>query len=267
MSDLFNEKTTVSEPTSIPQEKIVSVIPIEKERIIDSSFEAMIMKAMDKGADAVALMEKLIAMRDAEKAKKAKELFDENFIAMQKDFTVVKKSKEATDKEGNLLYAYCPLPNILKVYGPILSNHGFSYRWSGKTIEGKIRQTTCILSGFGHTEEGAFDIPIEAANNYANQGQRVASAQTFGERHSFNALIGVVIEGEDDDANSLTFDDGVTYAADIHAIRDCKTLDELKATFPAIFKRLAGDFNGQRTINSVKDAKKKEFLGTKNGTT
>jgi hypothetical protein len=149
-------------------------------------------------------LERLIDMRNKELARTAKLDYDEHFAAMQKEYVPVGKGREAKDRDGiRVLYKYCPLEDILRVYQPIISKHGFSYRWAEEAMTPTERRIWCIVAGYGHEERSYVDIPIPVATSFTNAVQQRGSATTYGKRYSFVSAFGVIIDGEDDDAGEL----------------------------------------------------------------
>lgn len=167
----------------------------------DISTNTLLEIAVNKDIDFQKL-EKLIELKNKEEGRLSKQEFDFHFAQMQKDFLPAIKNKTVTNQRGELLYSYCPLGNILKVYQPIISKHGFSYRWSEESIkEGREIKMWCIVSGYGHEERTAVDIPIMPGNSFTNAVQQRGSASTYGKRYSFMDAFGIIIEDEDDEGN------------------------------------------------------------------
>jgi hypothetical protein len=160
--------------------------------------------ALAKGVD-IQTLEALIKLKNDEEARLARQLFEERFAMMQKDFVAVGKTSYALDDNGKVLYAFCPLENILRAYAPILAKHGFSFSWNEEMIQGKEneKRVYCHISGFGHTKTTSMDIPVPATNRMTNAVQVRAAATTYGKRYTFIAAVGVIIGGEDDDSRIL----------------------------------------------------------------
>ena len=164
--------------------------------------DALLSLAITKGVDTETL-EKLIAMRNAEIARRAKEDFDREFALMQAEFTPVGKTNEAQDRDGNRLYRYCPIEVILAMAAPIIARHGFAYSWSEEALESKEKRIWCIISGHGHERRGYVDIPfMEPTTRATNAVQMRGSATTYGKRYSFLNATGIIVGGEDNDALS-----------------------------------------------------------------
>lgn len=155
--------------------------------------------ALEKGGD-INTIEKLIDLRNKELERVAKVEYDLHFAEMQKDYVSVGKNKQAKDEYGKTLYSYCPLETILSVYQPIISRHGFSYRWAEEALSETMKRIYCIVAGFGHEERSYIDIPIQAASRMTNATQQRGSATSYGKRYSFVNAFGIIIGGEDDDA-------------------------------------------------------------------
>ena len=194
LSGIFKPKKQIQK-----QENTKEVIPKQNIKISESN---MLLKlAIDKDLD-IQKLEKLIDLKNKEEQRKEKKEFNLNFAQMQKDFIPAQKSKAVMDHAGNILYTYCSLEDILKVYQPIITRHGFSYRWNETSIkEGKGIEISCIVSGYGHYEITKVEVPVMPGNKFTNIIQQRGSASTYGKRYSFMDAFGIIIEGEDNDAN------------------------------------------------------------------
>lgn len=161
--------------------------------------DILIKMAIDKNLD-IEKLQKLIDLKNEEDARICKKEFFLHYAEMQKDFIPAQKSKEVSNKYGKHLYNYAPLDDILKVYQPILSQHGFSYRWDLEPIPsgGEVR-IWCIISGYGHEIKTFMDIIIEKGNDFTNNNQQRGSALTYGKRYTFCNVLGIILEGEDKD--------------------------------------------------------------------
>ena len=164
--------------------------------------DSLLSLAITKGVDTDQL-ERLIAMRNAEIARRAKEDFDKDFAKMQAEFKPVGKTSRADDRDGNKLYSYCPIEVILSMAAPILANHGFAYSWEEEALPSKEKRIWCVISGHGHERRGYVDIPfMEPATKATNAVQMRGSATTYGKRYSFLNATGIIVSGEDNDALS-----------------------------------------------------------------
>jgi len=223
----------------------------------------LIRMAIEQGLDTDKL-EKLIALRNAELSRQAKEDFDRHFSEMQADLPTIKKGSEAKDRTGKTMYYYAPLETLQAAAGPVIARHGFSYSWREEALEAGKR-VILTVTGYGHSRETSFDVPKIEGNAIQNPVQAAGAMSSYGKRYTFIAGFGLTVEGEDDDAGSLTFEDGVKYGAYVETINACSDMEELKTRFVELYKELAGDITGQKALTVAKDQKKKELSrGPKN---
>lgn len=220
--------------------------------------ESLLQLAISKDID-LNKLEKLIEMKNREEERACKKDFDFHFSEMQKDYTPATKTGEVLNKEGSkILYKFCSLEDILKVYSPVIAKHGFSFRWKETMKDDKTKVVSCIVSGYGHEESTPVEIPIEPGNSFTNSIQQRGVSTSYGKRYSFINAFGVIIEDEDNDAN-FSFDDGVMYSQHIISLENCDTRESLITTWKDIYKKLEGDEKG-REIAGRTYAKKKQEL-------
>jgi len=207
-------------------------------------------KVLDSGN--IEILERFIALREKEESRQAKLAFDRHFAEMQSEFVAVKRDKKGYD------YKYAPVESLQKAYGPIISKHGFSYRWREESIENGKR---CIMtiSGWGCWIENYFDIPMIPGTKQMNAIQVAGAMSTYGRRYTFISGFGVIIEDEDSDG--VTFDDGVKYSQHIQLIEESSSLDESKTNASIAWKSAAGDFKAKKIFQEAHDKRKRELSG------
>ena len=219
--------------------------------------DSLLQMAISKDLD-ISKLEKLIELKNKEEERQCKKDFDFHFSEMQKAYKPATKSGEVYNQAGDkLLYKFSSLEDILKVYAPIIAEHGFSFRWKEEMNGDNKKVITCIVSGYGHEESSSVEIPIAAGNNFTNAIQQRGVSTSYGKRYSFINAFGVIIEGEDNDA-ALTFSDGVQYADEVMAIENCENAEQLKAVWKEIWNKLEQD--GRKIMFTVYEKKKKELM-------
>jgi len=218
----------------------------------------LIRLAIDRDAD-IDKLERLIALRDREEAKNAKRDFDLAFAAMQSEFKAVGRSKQGYD------YRYAPIEVLQRAYGPIIADHGFSYRWREEAIENGGKRCIMTVTGHGHSEETSFDVPKIDGTKQMNPVQVAGAMSTYGRRYTFIAGFGVIIDDEDDDAGSLSFDDGVSYSEYVNALEAETDLESLRQIGKQYHSQLkaAHDEHGAEVILAVYNKRKAELTGGK----
>lgn len=213
--------------------------------------------AINKDLDIEKLKE-LIRLKTEQEERQAKKEFDFHFSEMQKEFTPIEQTKKGYDG-----YTYAPLSEILKKYSPIISRHGFSFRWRETMTEKNEKRVTIIISGYGHTDDQtSVDIPSIQGTKRQNAIQIRGTMSTYGERYSFKAAFGITEIGEDNNA-CFNYEDGIFYSDDIQKIRNCSELGKLHLLFKELWHKYGTDKIGQAIISKEKDAKKKELQNVK----
>lgn len=145
-------------------------------------------------------LDKFVALYNQQQDRQRKEDFEAHFAALQADLGPIVKSKDAMN-QGKKMYSYAPLDTLQAACGEAISRHGFSYSWREETKEGGIKRTILMISGWGYTRENYFDAPMISGTGIQNAIQVAGAMSTYGRRYTFIAGFGLIIEGEDSDAN------------------------------------------------------------------
>lgn len=212
----------------------------------DDPNDRLIMLAIQGDLD-VTKLEQLIALKNREEERKAKREFDLHFAEMQQEFEPVGRTKNVDNK-----YKYAPVEALQKQYGPVISKHGFSYRWSEESVDDKLR-VWLHISGYGHTESNYKDLPhyepdqTSAGKRIMNPLQAEGTRSTYGRRYTFIAGFGLIIEDEDTDGS---FDEGVAYAEYIRKLDEVTDAQELHNVGVEMYRELKkeGDNKGAEII-------------------
>lgn len=202
-------------------------------------------------------LEVVVGLYREQQEREAKRVFDEHFAVMQAEFKPVQRTKKG-DKAR-----YAPLDELQKEYGPIIAKHGFSYRWSEESIaDGKL-DVILTISGYGHSQSNHKILPAYIPDTGNTSGKPImndlqaeGARSTYGQRYTFIAGFGLIIEDMDSDG-ALTFEDGLKYAAEITLIRESADMEQLQANFAMTYKKL--DTEGRQIISREKDKRKKEL--------
>jgi len=165
----------------------------ETREVAVQSGERLIALALESGAD-VDKLEKLIELKNREEERDARLRFDEKFTLMQSEFTAAHRDRQGYG------YTYAPIETLQKHYNPVITAHGFSYRWREEAIDAGGKRCVMRISGHGHSEENSFDIPPLTNNKQMNDVQAAGAMSTYGRRYTFIAGFGIIIDNEDDDA-------------------------------------------------------------------
>lgn len=259
VSDLNRELDEVLTETPVPAKRP------KKTRAVVAMPDGndLVRLAIEQDLD-IAKLEKLIELRNAEIARTARAEFALHFAEMQAEFQPILRTKEAVntnDGKQEVMYKYAPLEDIVKVVGPIIAKHGFSYRFPEEAIpESTDKRVWCVVSGHGHEERTYIDVPPVPTNRRTNSVQVRGIATAYGRRYSFLSAFGVVLEDEDDDAVSFDIDTIAAAAEATEAIRTAGSTDELRENFAYYYKGAKSD-EERLIIMEIKDRRKAEFGG------
>jgi hypothetical protein len=171
----------------------VTIIPPVGANVADTMLMAL---ANNKDFDADKL-EKLIALKNSEQARMAKEDFERNFQLMQAEYPVLNKRKT-----GTAIFPFCPLDVVDRNISPLMNKYHFSRRWENEAVGVNRVKVTSIIFGYGHEQRSSIEMPItEPQTKATNAMQQEGISDSYGQRRSFVANLGLVIAGEDKDGN------------------------------------------------------------------
>lgn len=225
--------------------------------------DALLAKVLESGN--IEVLKEFIALRAQEEARQSRIQFEENFARMRAELPRITKSKNV-DIRGKRAYSYAPIEDIQKVCDPIIFKHGFTYSWREEAIpEGK--RVWLDIMGYGHTKSNYFDSPrldpIQSREgfNVTNVVQMAGQMSTYGKRYSFVSGFGLIVEGEDADAQTVEIPQELSDALD--KIRNADTLDKLMAAYQIAYERFKSDQNHLRLVVGEYTIAKKAMAGAK----
>lgn len=178
----INETGQVVDPTSLlPADPMVSMI----ERV-----------AMDPNSDLTKL-ERMIELKERHDASNAKSAFAAAFAKASADFPdIPKNGKGHNDKP------YATLKDIISYTRPVLSENGLALTFAIDTSGQKVVVTAKLMHKVGHVEATSIDLPSDSSGS-KNAVQAVGSSQTYGQRYTAQAILGLSLgEDTEDDGRS-----------------------------------------------------------------
>ncbi len=185
----------------------------EESKLAQTEIGGLLQLAINKDMDTDKLQQ-LIDLKNKEEERQAEREFEFHFAEMQKEYIPAYKKRSVSTNSGAHAFNYCPLPEILKVYAPILSKHGFSYRWAEDEQEGAIK-VTCFLTGYGHTRTASKVIPYGESNQLVNKIQTRGISTEYGRRYTYMNVTGCIV-AEDDTDGQLPQEDISKIKSDIN---------------------------------------------------
>ncbi len=151
--------------------------------------------AMDPQSD-LSKLERMLEMKEKVDAQHAKAAFDAAFSRASAEFPEIPLRGE--NKHQKTRYAL--LKDILSGVRPILSKHGLALSFATEVDESFVTVTAELSHEGGHSKRNSIPLPRDTGAG-RNAVQAVGSSQTYGQRYTAQAILGLSL-GED------TEDDG-----------------------------------------------------------
>lgn len=151
----------------------------------------MAQRAMAMGD--VSMVKELLAMRDDEDRRNARQEFNKAFASAQSEFPIVPKRGR-----GHNGIQYARVEDIIQAIGPVLARHGLSVRHQSDTTNGVV-VTATLAHISGHSEQDVFVAEADKSGS-KNSVQAIKSTITYARRTTLENLLGLASHGEDDDA-------------------------------------------------------------------
>lgn len=150
----------------------------------------MLGSAIERGADP-ALLEKLMALSERYEATQARKAFDAAMADAKAHMGTVHKTTK-----GNY-GMYADFASVARLVDPVLSEHGLSYRFKVNQND-KGMQVTCVVRHRdGHSEETSLMSPVDTSGS-KNAVQQIGSTQTYLQRYTLMAALGLAASKDDD---------------------------------------------------------------------
>jgi hypothetical protein len=155
----------------------------------------------------IAVLERLIALKERADARQAEREFAIAFASLQKSIGSVEAKKPVPNRDGSIRYIYAPFEDIMRHVQPILEEHGFSVTFSSEIKDDRVIQHCTIRHVAGHSSTNQFMARIGNGPPNASGAQADGAAATYAKRRAFCDALNIVSEvdtdGADQDARSL----------------------------------------------------------------
>lgn len=153
--------------------------------------------AMDPNAD-LEKLERMLLLKEKHDAQNAKAAFDSAFAKASANFPDI--PLKGHNKHNDTHYAL--LKDIIKHTRPVLSKHGLALSFSTETTEKEIVVTAELSHENGHTKRNSLPLPRDTGAG-RNAVQAIGSSQTYGQRYTAQAILGLSLgEDTEDDGRS-----------------------------------------------------------------
>lgn len=113
---------------------------------------------------------------------------------------VKNKTVEYSSNKGNVSYDHASLDQVVKTVSPALSANGLYHDWTTQQLEGGLIQVTCTVThDLGHSKSTSLSASRDESGS-KNNIQAMGSTITYLERYTLLALLGLAVDGQDNDA-------------------------------------------------------------------
>lgn len=165
----------------------------------------MVARAVESGAS-IETLERLMDLRDRFEKSEARKAFDAAMSAARADIPVIIKNREVQYEHANgggkTSYRHEDLGEIVRAVGPILAQHGLSFRWRTESPLNAPVSVTCIIAHRdGHSEENTLCAGRDSSGK-KNDIQSIGSTITYLQRYTLKAALGLAASSDDDGKTS-----------------------------------------------------------------
>lgn len=144
-------------------------------------------------------LERMLVMQERIQAESAKAAFAGAFAAASSEFPSI-----PLNGKGDKNKAYALLKDIIQCTRPILSRHGLALSFGVESHPDRVIVTAELMHVAGHTKTTSIELPKDQSGS-KNAVQAVGSSQTYGQRYTAQAILGLSLGDDiDDDAQSTS---------------------------------------------------------------
>lgn len=165
----------------------------------------MLDRAIATGAG-IDVLSKLMELNERWDRNQARKAFDQAMAEAKAEIPVILKNRtvDFTSAKGRTNYRHEDFAEIARTVDPILSKHGLSYRFRTTSAANEPVTVTCIVSHrLGHFEENTLSAGRDDSGN-KNGIQAIGSTQTYLQRYTLKAALGLAASTDDDAGKAET---------------------------------------------------------------
>lgn len=152
--------------------------------------------AMDPNAD-LAKLERMLELKERHEAQNAKAMFAEAFAKASAEFPTI-----PLNGRGHNNKPYATLKDITRLTRPVLAKYGLALTFSIEVTD-QVLVSAELMHEAGHSKTTSIALPKETSGS-KNAVQAVGSSQTYGQRYTAQAILGLSLgdDTEDDGAGT-----------------------------------------------------------------
>ena len=162
--------------------------------------------AMDPNAS-IEKLERMLDMRDRLQAESAKAAFAAAFAAASAEFPSI-----PLNGKGDKNKPYALLKDIICGTRPVLSRYGLALSFGVESHPDRVIVTAELMHTAGHSKTTSIELPKDTTGS-KNAVQAVGSSQTYGQRYTAQAILGLSL-GDDTEDDGKAAGGSVSITAD-----------------------------------------------------
>jgi hypothetical protein len=245
------------------QQALPGVEEYEKKDALTRTPMQLIDLLVEKGgsAEQLAVLFDIQLKWEANESRKKFEAAFEHFKRTAPEILKTKKVSIATRGGDAMEYSHAELHKITEIIGDSLRSVGIIHQW--KTSDANGRTTvTCVLKGFGHTEEAATLSGPSDTSGGKNNIQAIGSTVTYLQRYTLLSACGLAAKGTDNDGKTEGLPED-TITDYVIQMQDCSDFPTLKGVFAECYAKAkkADDRDAKSRFEKVYNECKKNLIG------
>lgn len=166
-------------------------------------------------------LERMLAMQERIQAESAKSAFAAAFAAASAEFPMI-----PLNGRGDKNKHYALLKDIVNLTRPVLARHGLALSFGVESAPDKVTVTAELMHVAGHSKTTSMELPRDTSGS-KNAVQAVGSSQTYGQRYTAQAILGLSLGDDTDDDGAGAADSGKIDADQYFQLRNL--IDEAAA--------------------------------------
>ena len=160
---------------------------------------AMIERLVMDPAISLDRLEQMLAMKERLDARASEQAFAAAFAAASAEFPSI-----PMNGKGDKSKPYALLKDIIGCTRPVLSRHGLALSFAVESHPDRVIVTAELMHVGGYRKSTSMELPKDTSGS-KNAVQAVGSSQTYGQRYTAQALLGLSLgDDTDDDARAAT---------------------------------------------------------------
>lgn len=219
--------------TEVVKQERMNLEPVPVAENSGSAVLAIIARAASDPNVNVDKMQQLLEMQERIMARQAEADFNAAMNRLQPRLPrITKKGRIEYEKNGNKTSTpFAKYEDVDAAIKPLLCEEGFSIGFGTAPLEkGGILITATLAHRGGHSKTESMPLPFDTSGA-KNAIQAVGSTLSYGKRYLVCAMLNIITENEDNDANGTTFVDQKQRETIEDLIHQCSLNAEGKAKF------------------------------------